>query len=867
MYKILIPGNIMYKFATSLLIMFFSISAFGADSRVERWNLRVDRLKKIQADASSGRVNKPVIDTIIDSEIRSAGEFLALLNRYKNEEGSLQSETKKYSLKEIEKKVKDASLSAISLYYMSELYKSSEDAKIKDKISSDVAQYAAQKFGSAFKISSIEVNSIAEQYIIEKGMAEFESAVNNRETDLLSKTEYELSRSDYNSNDTDIKRIIQKHIEDSLPAVKFSDYSVFNDKYLEPVPQWQLITEQYSKTRNRNRSVTDFVNSRTGSISNSDHADGINSAEKEIFDKAKEKISVMLQDTTPGSGAAGNNPYYEIPDLKKLGAAIDDIDSYRKNLEKNISGSENKELLSRFKSNNDGIAARNINRLENQFKNEEIRISRLKKIKGNLLIYNEETFNASKAHFLKLKDEIYQYADLSSGFLNALYSSGRTDPGKYIEFHRYRSERYIKYISFAEKLTENISPISGNGSLKQESLYKGAILKVLASAKSFLKPETIPAEIRGVLNRETIKEYASINANYRTDASLHINKLRKNYDGCIAGFSASASSRKESAVESESRIGQDETDRLYSFAKKCSDAIAAMNYTETALKKYNDEFNRVSDELKKGNSTGDLSSRNMPESFFASVPGFSPETIDREIATRELLAKEGMEALSGSISIVQYYKRKGYPVKFTPSNEEINSIKRTFRDSPEVTVSSWRMNGKNFRQIDTNVAAELKKLLNKNAWNNKNNDSPLEVLKIYDTGDNISFTPPSGWKKIPEKGISSIPKISFESPDMKGRIEVTSICESESNLQNLAGAWPEKSGFFMIEKIWGKKDNSDYIKSTAKNSYDGIMESYMVAKNGYVVILSGRTTGDMYRQLSRTLGEVFTKLEIKESSI
>jgi len=277
--------------------------------------------------------------------------------------------------------------------------------------------------------------------------------------------------------------------------------------------------------------------------------------------------------------------------------------------------------------------------------------------------------------------------------------------------------------------------------------------------------------------------------------------------------------------------------------------------------------NRIYEELKKGNKTEQFPGRNSTESFFSSVPGFSPEMIDREIATRELLSSEGMESLSGAVTIVQYYKRKGYPVKFTPSNEEIISFKKTFVESPEVTVSSWRMNGKNFRQVDTNVAAELKKLLNKNAWNNIRNDNQAEVLKIYDTGDDVAFIPPSGWKKIPYDADGSIRRIVFESPDMKGTIELTSICESESNLQNLAGAWPAKSGFSMVEKNWGKKNNSDYIKSIAKNSYDGVMESYMVAKNGYVIILSGRTTGDMYRQLSRTLDRIFTKLEIRESSI
>ncbi len=856
----------MYKYAASILIILFSISAFSADSRIERWNLRIDRLKKIQAEASSGKADKAVIDDIAGSGINSSTEFLETLKRYKNEDGSLKSGTKKYSLKEIETKVRDISLPAISLYYMSELYKNTGDAKINEKVSADIARHAAQKFGPSFKIPSAEISLTAEHYAIEKGIAEFESAVNSATADLLSKTELELSSSDYNSSDSDLNRIIQKHIEDSLSTIKFSDYSALNGRYLDPVPQWQIITDRYLKTGERNRSVTEFVKANSGSSTDPAAEYDVNSAEKLIFEKTKEKITAMFQNTTSNSGASGNNPYYEIPDLKKLAAAIDDIDSYRKSLSKNITGSENKEQTVRFKSNCDGIAARNIGRIENQFKNEEIRISRLKKIKGNIIIYNEESFNASKTCFSDLKGEIYKYADLSARFLTALYSTGKTDPAKYIEFHRYRSERYIKYISFSEKLTENINALPDAGSAKQESLYRGAIIKVLGSAKNLLRPESIPAEVRASLSKENVKDYASINADFRTNASLHIGTIRKNYDSCIEGFAKAKASDKELAAESEGRIGQDETDRLYSFAKICSEKIASLNYTETALKKYNEEFNRISGELKKGKQPAQFSG-SIPESFFGSVPGFSAEAIDREIATREILAREGMEALSGSVTIVQYYKRKGYPVKFTPSNEEINSMKRTFRDSPEITVSSWRMNGKNFRQIDINVAAELKKLINKSAWNGNAVESRTEDLKIYDTGDKVTFTPPSGWRKLQEKGISSVPRISFESPDMKGIIEVTSICEIEKNLPNLAGAWPQRSGFSMTEKIWGKKENSDYIKCTAKNGYDWVMESYMVAKNGYVIILSGKTTGDMYRQMSRTLGDIFTKLEIKESSI
>jgi hypothetical protein len=865
MNKPIFPGRAMYRSAVLFFILFLSVSAFSVDSRVERWNLHIERMKKIQREASSGKADNVLLNEITGSEIKSSEEFLRLLNRYKIEDGSLKSETKKYSLSEIEKKVNDISLPAISLYYMSDLYKTSADTQVKEKISADIMQYASAKFGSAIKISPAESNNIAEQYIIEKGIAEFDSALKSAIADLLSKTQYELSRSDYNSNETDISRIIQRHIEDSLSNRKFSENILFSEKYLTTVPQWKFLVERYSKIEARNRAIWNFVYSGKGALNSTANINDIDSADEEIFSKAKEKISDMLQDTTPSSGAVGNNPYYEIPDIKKLGITLDEIDKYRKTLIKNINGSENKDLISRLKSNNTGIAMRGINRIEAQYKSEEARIDRLKKIKGEIIIYNEEVFKAAKTHFYNVREELYRYADLSAEFTEALYSSGKTDPRKFIETHKYRSDRYIFYISFSEKLTANTLTLSATGSEKLHSLYKGTIPKVLAAAKNLLKPEAIPAETRETLSKEHLKEYAAINAEYRTNGSMLINTIRKNYDESIAGFARAAASKKESSINSEIQIGQDETDRLFSFAKKCSVAVSAMNYTSEALNKYRDEFTRISEELKKGNRPAGFSSGDAPSSFFTFVSGFSAELIDKEMATREILAKEGMEALSGSITLVQYYKRKGVSVKFYPTGEEIISMKKIFSEYSEVIVSSWRMNGKNYRQIDINAAAELKKLMNKNAWNNNVNKTLSESLPVEEGGINVLFSPPAGWKKIPGNENDHAHKITFESADMKGIIEITSICEEERNIQALAGLWPEKSGFSMTEKNWGKKNDSDYIRTTAKNRYDGIMESYIMAKNGYIIILSGKTTGDMYRQMNRTLAEIFRNMEISGS--
>lgn len=858
----------MYRPVVIVLIAFLSIPAFSVDSRVERWNLRIDRLKKIQNEALSGKADKIIVNEITGSEIKSSEEFLDILNRYKKGDGTLKSETRKYALTEIEAKMKETSLSVISLYYMSDIYKTAGDTQTIAKVSGEIQNYADKKFNSEIKISSADCNSMAEQYLIEKGMAEFDETVKSVTAELLTKVVYELSRSDYNSNETDFNRIIYKQIEDLLPGKDFFKNSAFNEKYLVNVPQWKFITDMYSNAEARDKAAMDFLYAGGGSFKDSDHARDIYAVEKIIFGKAREKISDMLQNTTPSNGAMGNNPYYEIPDVKKLGIAIDEIDRYRKALMQNINGSEDKDLVGRLKSNNTGIAARGINPIEAQFKSEEMRIERLKKIKGDILIYNEEVFKISRTHFLNVRDELYRYAALSADFLEVLYSTGKIDTGKYIDFHRYRSERYIAYISFAEKLTSNSLNISASGSAQLLSFYKGTIPKVLASVRGILKPESIPVEIRSVLKREDLKEYAAINADFRTKGTLLANSVRKNFDEAVAGFSRTAQMKKESALNSESQIGQDEIDRLYSFAKKCSDSISAMNYTEKVLNQYRDTYARISDELKKGVKTAEIDAFNGTDSLSSSVTGFNPEAIDKETATRELLGKEGMESLSGSIALVQYYRRKGIEIKFTPTNEEVISMKRVFSSYPEVDVSSWKMNGKNFRQIDQNVTVELKKLFNKNAWNNDRNNTQRQVLKIAEAGIKVSFNPPSGWKKLQGKESDHLFMISFQSPDMKGVIELASVAaDGGDTLQTMAGIWPEKQGFSMVEKNWGKKDNSDFIKSTAKNRYDGVMESYFLVKNGYVIILSGKSTGDMYRQLNRALADIFNKLEVGESSI
>jgi hypothetical protein len=62
-----------------------------------------------------------------------------------------------------------------------------------------------------------------------------------------------------------------------------------------------------------------------------------------------------------------------------------------------------------------------------------------------------------------------------------------------------------------------------------------------------------------------------------------------------------------------------------------------------------------------------------------------------------MLLREGTESLSGAISLMQYYSRRGFTLKYNYISEDIKTIKEKFSLTPETAVASWKMNGKNFQ--------------------------------------------------------------------------------------------------------------------------------------------------------------------------
>ena len=67
-------------------------------------------------------------------------------------------------------------------------------------------------------------------------------------------------------------------------------------------------------------------------------------------------------------------------------------------------------------------------------------------------------------------------------------------------------------------------------------------------------------------------------------------------------------------------------------------------------------------------------------------------------------------------------------------------------------------------------------------------------------------------------------------------------------------------GFEPLSKEWKKEKEKDFLISASKATNGKIMGSYLIEKNGYVIIISGIASTKRYSGLNKYLKEIFNSL-------
>lgn len=847
-----------YRTIKQISVLFF-ISVmlgpgYGVDARLQRWENRTEKLGKTMNIIEHGDY-LPMVKEIITGGIESSRDMSSILNRYSRSDGSLKSETKKYSLAEIEAATGKLSSPVISLFYLLDITRNLNDPRTAAEVINWVSSYAAGKNLPAVKAGQPDTGELISGYIMEMSMGEYAPFADTCYRKILGKVEYELSRSDYNSNDIDIEKLI---IETSVTecGLLFTDRkTVFIEKYLLNVPQWKIIVNRSGKTGARNLAAESFAvekNIPAGEV----RGKGIEFIAAKLFRTARAGLTVLIDNSTASVSSGGNNPMYEIPDMKTFLNALDEIDRYRDSFVRRMDGTEDKDFAVRVRNNNTGIAEKYISRYEAFFKREDARMANLKKNNGSIIIYNEEIFLASKKHFNDIKRELREYADLSSDFIERTAGAGKVDPDSFISDSDYLCARENEYMSFIDRLAGESSASGIHGNEKINNTMKQAVKDSILYIKNHLKPLTVPAEIRKNMTRENVRSVSSINESRKTRGLMYASSVRKYYDNFNLSYNSARGNVKKSELESESRIAQQEIDILFSFAKKCSDAVDSMDTTASFIKEYRDVYESACADINDKGTAGSFTTGTGDETLLVMVTKYRPEDVEKEVRSREILAAEGMDALSGAVALCQYYSRKGIKIEIVPSQKEISEMKKSLTSSPEIRVSSWTMTGKNFRQVDLNCTGMLKKMQNRKASTPGSNDRENKPVVLSGGGINLSFDAPGGWS-VTNIACESGSAVKIENPDKRVRIEVYTIDGDVKYLQEFSRSWLEERGYTPVEKSWGKVKGEDCLRTISRDNFKNVCETRMFLKNGSVVIVCGVSEKNMARNMNGFIEKLF----------
>ncbi len=837
---------------------------YSSDARVGRWKSRIERLSKYRDEAAKLTGYDAAADKLFSNEIKSAEEFISLLERYGSGDGSLKTETKKYTINEIESITSETAGPIVSVYYASEMIHATGNPLYKSALKDDINKYAAANGLPLLNKQSRETELLAQKYILQRYSSGYDEFRRRAISNILATTGYELSRTGYNSNDINLKEIIFRAAEKSV-STGINSESEFNNKHLTALAEWKEHELSSAEFDRKIKSACSFAEAHGITVTPEDKRKGFVHIEELIFSPQRGLIIMMSENTEKFPSTGYNNPLYEIPDFMEIKIALEDIDMYRQSLNRVINGTEDSGFMNKVKNNNRGIANRYLKKYDNLFKRERLRIAALKGQNSGVIIYNEEIFNVAEKHFTELKDKLLAYADLSSDFIDAIHSPGKIDPDEYLTRYKSKTEKNLEYMSFIERLTADALPAGNFAYTRINNLYRASAGELFATMKKLLVTEQVSPEVRKTMTKDHIKNHAGINDNLKVKGSALILSARKNYEAYSKSYTEAVAAKKESLAASEISIGQDEVDRLMSTAGSYSEYIASMGYTIQALKNYSEEYKKITGDIQAGKDLSQYLEKINSGTLIPLVDGFSPEKIDSEMKLRDMLIREGNESLSGASALTQYYSRRGYRLKYTHTAEEIAKIKTNFNTNPGVKILTWEMNGKNFRLIDTNTAASLKKLINRKAW------TPASALEMeasketFSLDDKITFTisVPSGWNRTEKQDDrkASI-SVAFKSPDLLGSILLRAIKFDNENIQIFSDEWNRACGFTPVSKEWGKKNGIEYLLSVSKNSHDRVMESYIIKKEGYVIHISGISDKNKYSSMNRNLKDIFSSLEI-----
>ncbi len=833
-------------------ILFFtinSINLMASEDMTMRWEQRHTYLLEIEQRAK--KFSGGNLTALIKNEIEDTEKIMTKIRREQSGESSFQGENRRFNIRDIESKVNEIATPIVKVYYIRGMTRLFLSTTQRDKISHGIKLEAEKE--KLQGMSNRVLMNMTKEYILsltEKIHGSFQKQAIH---EILSAVELHLSKVKYTMTPAVLKRIIIEESIKKMEEPEAFDFVHPQREILRATPAWLSLINVKDQRKEIITSIKLFASKRSLKLPENINDMPMDEIESILFKERFKNLESLLKETRkPQILGSYNALEYQIPDLTCLRTLVSSIDSYRKNILKNLKGSEGRLFSLKVRRNIDKITAKYMKSIEKRFSSEEKRIHDVYKSKQSIMT-KEEIFKIAREQFRVLKKEIMEYAQDSGDFIGSLCIIGKKEPGEFVFKYSRKIMNKSEHLAMLAMLTQGAGKTATLGNEKVHRVYVDAIRNSIMVSRKLKTPLGIPLEVRRGMTVESLRKIKSMNANFKRNFNEELKTIRQNHNSYINIYDQTRKDMKKKYARGEIIFATDELEQLMEFATKCAREYEKLNSGDDSFQKYRDKFDSIVQSIQSGKNNGTLS-RELP---------LLRKTLRREIINNEhgqklILRELAMKYLNGSVELKRYYSRRGIKLHGDISSRDMGYIKNTVSKKASVKILAWTMDEKNYSKTEQKAEEWLRQLINKKAWSDEETQTPIAISVA---GIDLSVQLPMGWRRL--NSNSKELTESFISPDGKGKIEIFSFEHRNENLRQAQEVWNRQQGYSLIKKEWGSVAGKNYFRAVSRDSRNKVIQSYAISRGKTIVLLAGISQRGYGKRIGFHLNKIL--MSIKET--
>ncbi len=874
-----------------LMILIFLATAHGfVEKRHQWWEVRLQNLANEKNRFQKNiNVDRQVL-VIIENEMNRARDIIAVFESEMRDDGSLTHETRTMTDTDIASEARNIVPPLFALHQLealvnepwSGLAASEAREAAEQRVNRMVQAFFGEKSPDLVRrilesdISREEWKSLAFEYYIGRMMTSRKSMEDHAVSDIAARVSLALKARNNITNSRELRALTVRLTGEYLSECGTHGFP-HDGAALEASWNWKRKETALTRDFNACKKIIALAKSLG-------RMPGAVSLERIMFyhKNPGDLESLLFRDQRPGQGesmvpakdAGKRTPgavIMEVPAPLPRNSIMDDIDNVRRGTISAITGREDERFFTGIGKSIAAIINRHSAGIKIRYFREEERARLLRKKEGERLkIANEKEFLEAKKKFQSDLALVDDYGKKSMECIAIVCEGKKIISGSIVDQYRYRVKRDEEYLRFASSLVAESSRlwavedtrVSKEFSLSMSKI--GSLFTFIGEGLALNKSDQIHLTKGDMGTIRDIKtRFIGTTGSLRSD----IGRSRDQY--AMKRSSSAGASQKKRATLKET-IAQDEIDGLFRHAVECVELYEQYQYGEKALYRYADQYKAFLKEARTGTPSETLAYSLKMNSLLTSFDQFDGARIARELTTKQYLQKETKASLARLIILLEFYKKNGVTFKDPPLPAEMAALVKRVSIVHQVRIDAWVMNESNYKEIDKKAARKILLILNRRELltvsnNHRDGNKQIESMMISIKEPELSLALPRGWEEDTIGEAETYLGIvkAFHSGDGNSSLRLVKLTLEKGDMKDTAEGWIEKSGCSLVEKRWEKAGDVDCLWILARDRHRNIFETCSISKDGYAVLISGKTTRDRYSVFKVQFKKIINSLRME----